>query len=126
MDLPKLQEDGFETSEIDRVELRDYQLCIGNRAGLIKKPGDVTYGLLAAMPFSDLARLYAAPGLEAYLPIRVNVHSLDSIKVYRADCYNIAPTAIGTKPNRNDADALANLLQSLGFPEPYTSRLRLL
>src|SRR5262245_37996255 len=67
MDIAILRASGVaEPANPRRGFVKDFELCIGQRATLVPIAGSRAYGLLFALTHTELDLLYAAPGLEAY------------------------------------------------------------
>ena len=77
MDVERLRRQAIEPSRSRRAYVDGFALRIGQRATLVPEPNARAYGMLTALGHDDVARLYAAPGLEHYRPEAVLVHCLD-------------------------------------------------
>ena len=58
-----------------RAFVEGFTLHIGQRATLMPMAGARAYGMLIALTHHDIAQLYAAPGLQHYLPEAVLAHT---------------------------------------------------
>ena len=72
-----------------------------------------------ALAPEDVARLYAAPGLERYRPEAVLAHCLDGDAVVSALCYNLPEAPDSSERNTEYAAELRGVLEALEFPRHY-------
>jgi hypothetical protein len=100
-----------------------FALRIGQRATLVPMTGARAYGMLMALRHREVARLYAAPSLQHYLPEAVLAHTLEGPAV-PALCYNLAEPPSASERNPEYAAQLKALLQALGFPAAYVASLQ--
>ena len=77
MDVERLRRQGMEPARARRAYVDAFGLRIGQRATLVPERGARAYGMLMALAHDDVARLYAAAGLERYRPEAVLVHCLE-------------------------------------------------
>jgi len=75
------------------------------------------------MGHCEVARLYAAPGLQHYLPEAVLAHTLEGQDV-PALCYNLAEPPSASERNPAYAAQLKAVLQALGFPDAYIASIQ--
>ena len=80
-------------------------------------------GMLMALTHHDIAQLYAASGLQHYLPEAVLAHTMESQAV-PALCYNLAEPPSASERNPAYAAQLKAVLQGLGFPAEYVASIQ--
>jgi hypothetical protein len=97
-----------------------FALRIGQRAALVPAPDARAYGMIMAISGADLARLYAAPGLELYHPEAVLARTLEG-EAFPALCYNLGAAPGVHERNPEYAARLQRVLQALGFPPEYVA-----
>ena len=95
-----------------------FSLRIGERATLVPSADGRAYGVVYALTHAELARLYGAPGLEAYRPEALTVGLHDG-QPTAALCYNLADAPSDGTGNADYAARLRDVLQRLGFPPGY-------
>ena len=99
-----------------------YQLCIGERATLVPRPGGRAYGVVMEIASGEIEDLYAEASVADYVPEPVIVELMDGTQV-RATCYNLPGDKIaGT--NKDYAASLLELATRLGFPDSYLDQIR--
>ena len=100
MDRDVLLENQVSPENPRRAFVEDFQVRIGRRATLTPCLGARAYGVVFALTQAEIARLYAAPGLEAYYPEALLVRILEGDAV-PAICYNLleAPGADEANPD---------------------------
>ena len=94
-----------------------YQLCIGERATLVPRPGGRAYGVVMEIASGEIEDLYAD-----YVPEPVIVELMDGAQV-RATCYNLPGDKI-TGTNKDYAASLLEVATGLGFPDSYLDQIR--
>jgi hypothetical protein len=97
-----------------------YALRIGKRATLVKASGSVAWGMVYALTPDDLAKLYGAPGLEAYKPEQIEV-ALENRAIVPARVYNLAQPPAPDERNPDYAEKLKAAMTRLGFPAEYVA-----
>ncbi len=120
MDDGVLRENKVLAANPRRGYVEGYALRIGARATLIPVSGARAYGMIFALTYDELERLYSAPGLEQYRPEAVLAHSLEG-EVSPALCYNLREAPGPGESNSEYATLLRAALTRLGFPEDYVS-----
>lgn len=100
--------------------VEDHTLRIGARATLVPALGARAYGMVIALTFNDLDKLYGAPGLEAYRPEAVIAHLMTGETV-PALCYNLRQAPAPHEANEAYAAQLRAVLENLGFPAEYVA-----
>ncbi len=105
-----------------KASAHGYALKIGKRATLIKAPGSVAWGMVYAVTPDDLARLYGAPGLEAYRPEQIEV-ALENRAIISARVYNLPHPPAPDERNPDYAEKLKAAMTRLGFPADYVARI---
>lgn len=106
-----------------RAFVEGFTLRIGQRATLIPTAGVRAYGMLIALTHHEIAQLYAAPGLQNYLPEAVLAHTMEGQEV-PALCYNLAEPPSASEQNPAYAAQLKAVLQGLGFPAEYVASIQ--
>jgi hypothetical protein len=100
-----------------------YALRIGKRATLVKASGGVAWGMVYALTPDDLAKLYGAPGLEAYQPEQIEV-ALENRAIVPARVYNLAQPPAPDERNPDYAEKLKAAMTRLGFPAEYVATIQ--
>jgi hypothetical protein len=121
MDADRLRRQEIEPVRARRGYVDAFALRIGQRATLVPQLGARSYGMLMALAPDDIARLYAAPGLERYRPEAVLVHSLEDDAVVPALCYNLPDAPEVSERNPQYAAELRMVLEALDFPRQYVA-----
>jgi hypothetical protein len=120
MDREILREAGVTPTHPRPAAVDGFALRIGRRATLLPTPGARAYGMLFALTHSELARLYAAPGLEAYRPEAVLARPLEGAPA-PALCYTLGEAPEPHERNPEYAARLQRVLARLGFPPEYVA-----
>ena len=97
-----------------------YALRIGKRATLVMAPGSVAWGMVYALTPVELAKLYGAPGLEAYRPEEIEV-ALENRAIIPARVYNLPQAPAPDERNPDYAEKLKAAMTRLGFPADYVA-----
>lgn len=100
-----------------------YALRIGKRATLVQAPGSVAWGMVYALASDDLARLYGAPGLEAYRPEEIEV-VLENRAIIPARVYNLPQAPAPDERNPDYAGKLKAAMTRLGFPAEHVASMQ--
>jgi hypothetical protein len=122
MDAALLREAGVAPVDPRRAWVDGFALRIGRRATLVPSPGSRVYGMLFALAHAELARLYGAPGLEAYRPEAVLARPPEGPPV-PALCYNLPEAPHPDERNPEYAARLQRVLGGLGFPAQYVASI---
>lgn len=123
MDRDVLRGYGVTVTESCRAHVDGHTLVIGRRATLVPRSGARAYGMLIAVTFEDLDRLYGAPGLEAYAPEAV-LAQIEGGDTRPALCYNLRDAPRPDEANAEYAGRLREVLSRLGFPAEYVASVR--
>jgi hypothetical protein len=123
MDVELLRSQAVVPMHARRAFVEGFTLHIGQRATLIPMTSARAYGMLMALTHHDIAQLYAAPGLQHYLPEAVLAHTMEGPDV-PALCYNLAEPPSASKRNPAYAAQLKAVLQGLGFPAEYVASIQ--
>jgi Gamma-glutamyl cyclotransferase, AIG2-like len=118
MDAGVLRAQGVVPVDPRRAYVEGFALRIGRRATLLPAAGARAYGMIVAVPPADLAKLYGAPGLEAYRPEAVLARPLDGAPV-PALCYTLPEPPAPDERNPDYAARLQAVLRALDFPADY-------
>jgi hypothetical protein len=105
-----------------------FALRIGQRATLVPVAGARAYGMLMALTAVEIAKLYAAPGLERYRPEAVAARPLgdrsgNAAPAVPALCYNLVEPPAATERNPSYGAELKAVLERLGFPAEYAASI---
>jgi hypothetical protein len=119
MDVDRLRRQAIEPMRARRAYVDDFALRIGQRATLIPEPRARSYGMLMALTHDDLAKLYAAPGLERYRAEPVLARCLEDDAVVAALCYDLPEAPDVSERNPDYAAELRAVLAALEFPRSY-------
>jgi hypothetical protein len=123
MDVELLRSQAVVPMHPRRAFVEGFTLRIGQRATLMPTAGARAYGMLIALTHHDIAQLYAAPGLQHYLPEAVLAHTIEGQDV-PALCYNLAEPPSASERNLGYAAQLKAVLQGLGFPAEYVASIQ--
>ena len=123
MDVELLQSQAVVPMNPRRAFVEGFTLRIGQRATLIPTVDARAYGMLIALTHHDIAQLYAAPGLQHYLPEAILAHTMEGQAV-PALCYNLAEPPSVSERNPAYAAQLQVVLQALGFPAEYVASIQ--
>jgi hypothetical protein len=123
MDIELLRSQAVVPMHPRRAFVEGFTLRIGQRATLVPTAGARAYGMLIALSHHEVAQLYAAPGLQHYLPEAVLAHTMEGQDV-PALCYNLAEPPSASERNPEYAAQLKALLQALGFPAAYVASVQ--
>ena len=122
MDETVLRGAGVVPSAPRKASANGYALKIGERATLVKAPGSVAWGMVYALTSEDLAKLYGAPGLEAYRPEQIEV-ALENRAIITARVYNLTQAPASDERNPDYAEKLKAAMTRLGFPAEYVAQI---
>ena len=120
MDETVLSNAGVVPASPRKAGAHGYALRIGKRATLVKAPGSVAWGMVYALTSGDLAKLYGAPGLEAYQPEQIEV-TLENRAIIPARVYNLPHAPAADERNPEYAEKLKAAMTRLGFPAEYVA-----
>ena len=118
MDADLLRGKGLRVQDSRMARLDDCRLRIGTRATLVPARGASVYGMLIQLPPEDLQKLYADPGVSAYIPQSVEVVLNDGVRV-AASCYVLPSCVQDFLANPSYAQKLHALAAKLGLPAEY-------
>ena len=113
---------GIEPVSISVGFVNGYALRIGERATLVRRPCGRAYGAMMDIATDEAAELYAEDSVADYRPEPVTVELMDGTQV-AATCYNL-PSAKVTGTNKDYAEALLKVANSLGLPDSYIDQIR--
>jgi len=122
MDEDLLATKGIEPAEALTGFVDGFDLCIGERATLVRQPGGRAWGVMMDIDEGEAARLYSEESVSDYLPETIVVELRDGTK-WDATCYNLPADKVAGA-NRQYAAALLQLASRLGFPESYLDQIR--
>lgn len=122
MDQRLLAAKGIRPTEVRPGYVRDYGLRIGERATLVRAPGNRAYGVLMNVSQNEAKELYAERSVSDYLPESVIVDLLDGTQA-DATCYNLPDDKV-TGANREYAESLLTVATTLEFPDSYLDQIR--
>lgn len=123
MDEDLLRAKGLAPESTEHAVVDDVTLRIGQRAALVPTPGGRVHGVVMSLSLSELSRLYAEPGVQAYRPEAVLVR-LASGGVIAALCYNLPQPPAPNERNPEYASKLRALAQKIGLPAEYVATLQ--
>jgi len=99
-----------------------YELRIGERATMVRRPDERAYGAVMDIASNEATALYAEDSVADYLPEPVTVELMDGTEV-EATCYNL-PRAKVSGTNPDYAESLLEVASRLGFPDSYLDQIR--
>ncbi len=123
MDESLLAKKGIKPSNISVGFVDGYELRIGERATLVRRPNGRAYGAMMDIAANEATELYAEDSVADYRPEPVTVELIDGAQV-EAMCYNL-PSAKVTGTNKDYAVSLLKVANRLGFPDSYIEQIRL-
>jgi hypothetical protein len=100
-----------------------FALRIGKRATLVRVRDSVAWGVVYALTPEELAKLYGAPGLEAYQPEDIEV-TLENRAIIPARVYNLPAPPAGDERNPEYVEKLKAALRRLDMPAEYIESIR--
>jgi len=118
MDSGVLREHRVSPDNPRRAYVDHFALRLGRRATLTPCAGARAYGMAFSLTHSDIAKLYAGPGLEAYLPEAVAAQVIGG-EIVPAICYNLVEVPGADESNPEYAARLRDALTKLNFPPAY-------
>ncbi len=121
MDRVALMAEGYHPGEARTGFLSDYELQVGQRATLVPADGQTVWGVVMALPASEVRRLYAGNSVSAYSPEAVMISTSDG-GTMPALCYNLMKFET-EEPNQEYVRKLAALAEKLDMPEGYVSEI---
>ncbi len=95
-----------------------FALRIGARATLVRARGAQAWGMVYGLTPEELARLYGAPGLDAYQPEDIEV-ALENRAIIPARVYNLPEAPPAGERNLDYIDKLKRVLVRLRMPADY-------
>ena len=113
-----LEPEGAALAAVDGLAIR-----IGQRAALVPMPGGRVHGVVYSLTRSELDRLYAEPGVQAYRPEPV-LAQLASGGMVAALCYNLPQPPSPSERNPEYAAKLRAVAQKVGLPADYVASLQ--
>lgn len=122
MDENLLATKGVEPSEVNPGFLEGYDLRIGERATLVRRPGGRACGVVMNIAPGEVTELYAEESVADYQPEPVTVQLMDGTQT-EATCYNLPGDRV-TGASKEYAEALLSIASRLGFPESYLDQIR--
>ena len=121
MDRDALLAEGYHPGPAVMASLSEYKLHIGQRATLAPVPGQTVWGMVMALPASEIDRLYSGPSVSAYRPEAVVVRTADGT-ASPALCYNLMQQEEGTS-DRDYAIKLSAVASRLALPEAFVREI---
>jgi Gamma-glutamyl cyclotransferase, AIG2-like len=122
MDADLLRALGIRPTCVRAAQVSGYALRIGQRATLVPDETSTVHGVVMNLTDAELGRLYAGPGLEAYVPKAILISGQNG-KELPAVCFNLAVTPAPFEANPEYAAKLRALAERLGFPESYVNSI---
>jgi Gamma-glutamyl cyclotransferase, AIG2-like len=120
MDGQVLKDAGVTPRSARRASAGGFTLAIGKRATLVRAPGSIAWGMVYALTPDELARLYGAPGLEAYQPQDIEV-ALENRAIIPARVYILPHPPAPDERNPDYAEKLKAALTRPGMPADYVA-----
>lgn len=99
-----------------------FALRIGKRATLVRARNSAAWGVVYGLRPEELARLYGAPGLEAYQPEDIEV-TLENRAVVPARVYILAEPPAPEERNPEYVEKLKRVLTRLEMPAEYVASI---
>lgn len=121
MDRVALIAEGYHPGEARTGFLSEYELQVGQRATLVPADGQTVWGVVMALPASEVRRFYAGNSVSAYCPEAVMIATNDG-QTSTALCYNLM-TFDADEPNQEYLQKLAALAEKLELPPGYVSEI---
>lgn len=122
MDESLLATKGIKPTSVNVGFVDGYELRIGERATLVRRPGGRAYGVMMVIAPAEATGLYAEDSVADYLPEPVTVQLMNGPKV-EASCYNLPGDKV-TGTNKLYAKSLLEVAIKLEFPETYLEQIR--
>lgn len=121
MDADLLAEKGLHPQNIRLARLDGYQLVIGARATLAPKRETRSYGAIMDLESNELKVLYGGDGVEDYVPLTVQVSTMDG--AYLDVITYILPLEKTSGSNSRYARHLAGVTRKLSLPVAYIEEI---
>jgi hypothetical protein len=122
MDPDVLRSQGIDAGEGRKARVDGQALRLGERATLVPQEGARAYGMTYALEAAQLQALYSTAGLEAYVPIVVQVRfEGDDGEGAAAECWVLATPPEAATPDPDYEKRLREVLGRLGFPAEYVA-----
>ena len=111
MDPELLEQKGVKPRDPRPAYVDGFELNIGNKATLIRKPGAVAHGMVYSLTHAEIHALYGGAGLHEYAPEAITAYlGKDAIPVL--SCNLIEPPGIG-ESNPEYEQKLRSVMQNL-------------
>jgi hypothetical protein len=123
MDQELLRAKGLDPQGAELAVVPEWALRIGARAALVPQPGGRVHGVVMSLSLSELARLYAEPGVSAYQPQAV-MAQLASGGCIAALCYNLPVPPSPAERNPEYAARLRAVAETLCLPAEYVASIQ--
>ena len=121
MDESLLAAKGVEPADVRVGFVDGYELRVGERATLVRRPTGRAYGALMDITPGEATELYAEASVADYLPEPVTVELVDGGR-FEATCYNL-PVDKVTGTNSAYAESLLQVAARLGLPDSYLDEI---
>jgi gamma-glutamyl AIG2-like cyclotransferase len=123
MDAEALRANGFDPIDARQACVTGMALQIGRRATLVPDPGSCVHGFVIGLSHEEVDKLYAEPSVAAYRPEAVMAQLKDRSCI-PALCFNLPPSDEPVVPNPEYAEKLRAVVNRLGLPADYATRIR--
>jgi hypothetical protein len=124
MDTDLLEDMGLHPVVVGSAELREHAILIAERATLVPDKAASAFGVVMDLAEAELLDLYSQPGLQDYLPERIEPRMLTGQAMPDVVCYILPPELTAGTPNGLYALKLSQLVQKLSIPEDYSKAIR--
>lgn len=121
MDQELLRKLGVAPSNAVAGFVEGFELCIGERATLQRRPGAKSHGVVMDLDNAEATSLYSEGSVADYVPEIVNVELANGGSV-EATCYNL-PAEKVTGANEDYARSLFEVASKLGMPKTCLNQI---
>ena len=122
MDRSRLSQMGLNPRDLEIACADGFGLRIGERATLVKSPGESCWGLVVTLEQAEIDSLYSDHSVQDYRPENISVQTQSGQQ--KSVCvYNLPSPPVG-KPNRRYAQLLADLAIRLELPPEYVAQIQ--
>ena len=121
MDKDLLSKKGINPVNPRKGYLDNYALRIGQRASLISRKNERSYGIVMTLGDEEVTKLYSERSVVDYVPEEVEV-MLESGESLMAICYNL-PGELIKGTNIDYVRSLFDLAKKLNFPKEYVDKI---
>ena len=110
-----LEKCGVDARNPRKAYVENFELCIGNKATLLRSPGKKAFGIIYSLTHDEINQLYWGAGLTEYRSEALIATREDGNTLAVLCCNLLTPPADG-ESNPEYAEKLEAAMQNLGLP----------